>query len=237
MFYDLVYVVVIARTAHTLAENVSWTTVGEFAVIFGLIWIAWWNETLYYELHGREDGRTRTFVFVQMLLLALLAVFAADASGEGRRWFALLYTAFLMVVTWLWYTVRRQDSEEYNTATSRFLRGMIASIAVIAGSAFLPEQARIWVWAGFIVAWMGGALVLAHMSASALDIGVASTDSIAERFSLFIIIVLGEVVVGAVVRNLKLGAQRLSHRYRHDRTDDRIRFLVDLLRFRRSAAA
>ena len=35
-----------------------------------------------YELHGREDGRTRSFVFVQMLLLALLAVFIADAAGE-----------------------------------------------------------------------------------------------------------------------------------------------------------
>jgi low temperature requirement protein LtrA len=198
LFYDLVYVVVIARLAHTLAEDVSWRAVGEFAVVFGLIWIAWWNGTLYYELHGREDGRTRTFVFVQMLLLALLAVFAADASGEGGRWFALVYTAFLMVVTWLWYTVRRQDSEEYNTVTSRFLSLMMISIAVIAGSAFLPEQARIWVWAGFVVAWVGGALVLARILASALDIGVTSTESMAERFALFIIIVLGEVVVGAV---------------------------------------
>ena len=31
----------------------------EFAIVFGVIWVAWANGTLYYELHGREDGRTR----------------------------------------------------------------------------------------------------------------------------------------------------------------------------------
>ena len=37
LFYDLVYVVVIARAAHTLAEHVSWRGAADFAVVFGLI--------------------------------------------------------------------------------------------------------------------------------------------------------------------------------------------------------
>lgn len=64
LFYDLTYVVVIARAAHHLAEHVSWRGAAEFAVVFGLIWIAWLSGTLYCELHGREDGRTRAFVFL-----------------------------------------------------------------------------------------------------------------------------------------------------------------------------
>ena len=82
LFYDLVYVVVIAQAAHTLAVDVSWGGVIDFTIVFGLIWIAWINGTLYYELHGREDSRTRFFVFVQMLLLALLAVYTGDAAGD-----------------------------------------------------------------------------------------------------------------------------------------------------------
>jgi low temperature requirement protein LtrA len=39
--------------------------------VFGLIWVAWMNGTLYHELHGREDGRSRLYVFLQMLLLAV----------------------------------------------------------------------------------------------------------------------------------------------------------------------
>ena len=92
-------------------------------------------------------------------------------------------------------------------------------------------------WAGFVVAWVGGALVLAHISASAFDMGVASTDSMAERFGLFMIIVLGEVVVGAVDGISSSERNGLIRRYRHDRTDDRIRLLVDLLRFCRSTTS
>lgn len=59
LFYDLVYVVVIARAAHHLARHLTWRGVGEFAVIFGMIWLAWLNGSVYHDLHGREDGRSR----------------------------------------------------------------------------------------------------------------------------------------------------------------------------------
>ena len=109
LFYDLVYVAVIAQAAHHLAEHVSVRGFAEFAVVFALIWIAWVNGSLYLELHGREDGRTRNIVFVQMGVLVLLAVFTADAATDSGRGFALVYATFLAVATWLWYTVRRQD--------------------------------------------------------------------------------------------------------------------------------
>jgi hypothetical protein len=52
--------------------------------VFSLIWIAWVNGSLYIETHGRNDGRTRIIVFTQMGVLALLAVFTADAAdGSG----------------------------------------------------------------------------------------------------------------------------------------------------------
>ena len=104
LFYDLVYVAVIVQAAHHLAEHVTVRGVAEFAVVFALIWIAWVNGSLYLELHGREDGRTRSVVFVQMGILVLLAVFTAEAAGDSGRGFALVYAAFLAVLTWLWYS-------------------------------------------------------------------------------------------------------------------------------------
>lgn len=47
LFYDLVYVVVISQAAHHLAGEVTWAGVGRFAVVFGLIWLAWINEAVY----------------------------------------------------------------------------------------------------------------------------------------------------------------------------------------------
>src|SRR6266851_7122341 len=82
LFYDLVYVAVIGQASHQLAEHISVRGAVEFAIIFGLIWFAWINGSLYVELHGDEDGRTRNIVFVQMCILALLAVFTADAADR-----------------------------------------------------------------------------------------------------------------------------------------------------------
>ena len=198
LFYDLVYVVVIARAAHTLAVHVSWRGAAEFAVVFGLVWIAWVNGTMYHDLHGRQDGRTRTFVFVQMGLLTLLAVFIGEATGADGVPFALTYTAFLCVLTWLWYSVRRQDSDEYSSITGTYLTGMIASVVVIGASAALPDDARLMVWAIFVVAWVAGGIALQRFQIEGTDLGLTPTDSLIERFGLFTIIVLGEVVVGAV---------------------------------------
>ena len=196
LFYDLVYVVVISRTAHQLATDVSWRGVFEFAAVFGLVWIAWMNGTLYYELHGREDGRTRVFVFVQMLLLALLAVYASGASSEDGSGFAIVYILFLAVLTWLWYSVRRLDTEQYMVATARFLWGMIITIATMGLSIFLALEARVIVWAVLVVFWVVGGLILAR--APGMESALPVTDSLVERYGLFVIIVLGEVVVGVV---------------------------------------
>lgn len=199
LFYDLTYVVVIARAAHHLAGHVSWRGALEFAVVFGLIWFAWLNGTIYYDLHGREDGRTRAFVFLQMLILAVLAVFTGDALGENGTEFAWTYVAYLIVLTWLWYSVRRVDSEEYAPVTARYLTGMVASIVVVGLSSVLSEDARLVVWGGFVIVWMVMSVAIGRgVRTGTLASGAATTDSTVERFGLFTIIVLGEVIVGVV---------------------------------------
>ena len=194
LFYDLVYVVVIAQATHTLADDPTWQTGGQFVVIFSLIWIAWLNGTLYYDLHGREDVRTRFFVFVQMGLLALLAVFAGHAADETGSEFAIVYTLYLVVLAYLWWTVRRVDSAEYNRLTGQYLVTNAVAIVVMATSIFLDDQARVTLWTVFVVGYLLAAVAINARSDILADI----TDSTVERFGLFTIIVLGEVVVGVV---------------------------------------
>lgn len=196
LFYDLTYVVVIGRAAHQLAGDVTWRGVFHFAVVFGLVWIAWMNGTLYYELHGREDGRTRVFVFIQMLILALLAVYAGDASGDDGSGFAIVYVLFLTVLTWLWYSVRRRDREEYMATTGRFLWAMVITIVTMAISVLIPGEERVIIWTVLVLFWVVGGLVLA--GAPGMDSALPVTESLVERYGLLVIIVLGEVVVGVV---------------------------------------
>ena len=150
LFYDLVYVAVLGQAAHHLAEHVSIRGLAEFAVVFALIWIAWINGTLYLELHGREDGRTRSIVFLQMGILVLLAVFTADAASGGWG-FAVVYATYQVFQTGLWYSIWRQDRRdhpEFVPTTAGYVVGMGVSATVIGASALLPATPRLLVWAG-----------------------------------------------------------------------------------------
>ena len=195
LFYDLVFVVLIAQIAHTLAGDVSWTGVRDFVLVFTLIWVAWANGSMYHELHGGEDGRSRSYIFTQMSLLVLLSVFAGHATtdaGDGRG-FAVVYTLLLVVIGWQWFDVRRQDTPEMRPLATGYVLGLGPVAAVMAASALVDSNdTRLILWLVALVANLTGALVQGPRFGDALRV----TESMAERFGLFIIIVLGEVVVG-----------------------------------------
>jgi low temperature requirement protein LtrA len=198
LFYDLVYVVVISQATRHLAGDVTWAGVGRFAVVFGLIWLAWINGAVYHDLHGRAEGRTRTYVFLQMGVLALLAVFTGEATAGDGPAFAAVYSTYLFVLGWLWYSVRRQDDPAFHPATTPYIAGVIVSAAVVGASALLPDGPRLAAWALVVVGWLAGITVLDWRSGATRDTSINASDSMIERFDLFTIIVLGEVLVGVV---------------------------------------
>ena len=200
LFYDLVYVAVIGQASSHLAENVSLEAFAEFAVVFTMIWFAWFNGSLYIELHGREDGRTRLLVFFQMGILALLAVFTADADGGTGAQFAIVYAVFLAFMGFEWYGIReldRVERPEFMQITAFYVGGMALSTVAIAVTAVLPHDVRVAAWALFVAAWLGG-MLLGSRSQNRVTTGILPTESLVERFGLFTIIVLGEVVLGVV---------------------------------------
>jgi low temperature requirement protein LtrA len=198
LFSDLVYVVVVARAAHHLAEHVDWGGVRDFVILFGFIWLAWFNGTFWHELHAREDGRSRLYIFGQMGLLALLAVFANDAFGADGTAFAITYTILFLLFTWQWYLVHRVDTDpRYRPTTIRYLAGMVAAVVAMAASAFVPEPVRAALWALVVIGWVIGGFALVDWDHTE-GFGEGVTGSLVERIGLFTIIVLGEVVVGVV---------------------------------------
>jgi low temperature requirement protein LtrA len=197
LFYDLVYVVLVGQIAHTLADDVSWSGVLDFAVVFGLIWIAWFNGTQFHELHGREDGRNRAFIFLQMGILTVLAVFTGHAASTDGEQFAFIYAVLLAVLLWQWASVYRTDAAVYRPGAFRYLVGLVVSIAAVLASSGMEDTARLAVWAAVVVGSI--ALVVFYLLRTPDDsLGIRATDSMAERYGLFIIIVLGEVVLGVV---------------------------------------
>ncbi len=203
LFYDLVYVLLIAEVAHHLATHVDATGVFESTFLFVLVWLAWLNGTLYHELHGSNDIRTRIFTFAQMFTVAAMAVFAHNAFGEGARGFALSFAAYQLILTYLWWRTGVHDPD-HRPLSGPYSLTFLVSALLFAGSTLVEDDVRIWMWGVGLFLSVTAPLLLfvvrgRYPAAQAqIERSMKITPSAVERFDLFTIIVLGEVIVGVV---------------------------------------
>ena len=203
LFYDLVYVVLVAELAHAMAADVSLGSIGRFAFLFVIVWWAWFNGSIYHDLHGNNDIRTRIFTFLQMGCVAAMAVFAHNAMGEGSAGFAFSYAAFTLILMFLWWRTGVYDPDHRPLSRPYVVGYFLASLLLI-GSVFVAESIRFYLWGIAIFSTMLLPLVTFNMGRNDPDIQAQialsrkPSPSLVERFGLFTIIVLGEVIVGAV---------------------------------------
>jgi low temperature requirement protein LtrA len=198
LFYDLAVVVLVAQAAHHLAGHLTWDGLGEFVVVFTLVWIAWTNGSLHHELHGHEDARARSTFLLQILVLVAMGAFIPEAGGARGAAFAVASGVLFAILAVLWLLAARGDRPEYRRASRLFVTGTAASAILLVGTAFLPSAARMPAWGVLDVAYLAGfaAVLLGAIPAHTATLTV--TDALVERFGLLIIIVLGEIVTGVV---------------------------------------
>ena len=201
LFYDLIYVVLIARVAEYLHGAITGEKLATFVILFGLLWIGWYNGTLLHDAHGRPDMRNRALTFVQMFAIAAMAVFAPTADADGGTGFAVSYVGFLILLTAQWAAVTNTERDDplYGPIARRYTRMMALMTVWTAASIFVSPSARLWMWAVFVAQFVIGMVIMALRTAPDPAAGEAmGSESLLERFGLFVIIVLGEVVAGVV---------------------------------------
>ncbi|SOD90149.1 low temperature requirement protein A [Streptomyces sp. Ag109_G2-15] len=198
LFYDLVVVVLVAQAAHHLAAHLTWHGLGEFAAVFALVWIAWFNGSLHHELHGYEDARGRSMFLLQILVLVPLGAFIPEAGGARGVAFAVDAGVLFAVLAVLWRLAARGDSPEFRRPSRMFVTGTAFCAVVLAASAALPAGARVVTWGLLAVAYLAGFAVMIGTATPVQAAALTVTDALTERFGLFIIIVLGETVTGVV---------------------------------------
>jgi low temperature requirement protein LtrA len=198
LFYDLAVVVLVAQAAHRLAGHLTWPGIGEFTVVFTLVWIAWVNGSLHHELHGHEDARARSTFLLQILVLAAMGAFIPQAGGVRGAAFAVAAAVLFAVLAVLWLLAARGDSPEYRLPSRLFVTGTAAFAVLVAGTAFLPASARIPAWGLLDAAYLAGFAAVVLVAGPAQSAELIVTDALTERFGAFIIIVLGETLTGVV---------------------------------------
>ena len=198
LFYDLAVVVLVAQDARHLALHLSWRGLGEFAVVFTLVWIAWLNGSLHHELHGREDARARSTFLLQILVLAAMGAFIPEAAGRRGAAFAIAACVLFAILTALWLLAARGDRPDYRRSSRLFVTGTAACAVLLAGTAFLPASARIPAWGVLDAAYLAGFAAVLLTATPAVATSLTITNALIERFGLLIIIVLGEILTGVV---------------------------------------
>jgi low temperature requirement protein LtrA len=98
----------------------------------------------------------------------------------------------------LWLLAARGDRPEYRRPSRLFVGGTAICAVLLACTALLPASARVPAWGLIDVAYLAGFSAILVMTDPAETPGLIITDSLTERFSAFIIIVLGETLTGVV---------------------------------------
>jgi low temperature requirement protein LtrA len=194
LFYDLVFVVVIAELAHSLAGHISPSGVVGFVLLFIPVWWVWIGGTYYNERFATDDLSNRVFTFLQILPVAALAVFAHDGLGETSTGFALSYAAarILLIILWLrggWH------ARIFRPVSNRYAIGFSISALLFVISVFVPPPARFVLWGIGLIIDIVTPITTLNIQAKLPRL---STSRLPERFGLFVIIVLGESIVGVV---------------------------------------
>lgn len=208
LFYDLVYVIAIARITHHLSLHISISSFLEYVSLFVLIFWGWLNGSLYHDLHGNEGLRTRLMTLWQMMIIAALAI-TIDHS-EGGQYFNITIVLMIMqlYITYIWWSVGFYDPSHRRYSRPYMILFLFSF--VLMGLSFIVSHEWLKVLVPLVIICNYIPPFIAHrlLRRSSLDLNLSS--SMSERLGLFTIIVFGEVVLGVVNGISKLNAANFS---------------------------
>ena len=196
LFYDLVYVIAIARITHHLSHHISINDFLEYASLFILIFWGWLNGSLYHDLHGNEGLRTRLMTLWQMMIIAAFAI-TIDQSGIKRTDnITIVFMIMQFYITYMWWSIGIYDKEHrrYNLP---FTILFLISLALM-GLSLAVSHEWLKMLVPLIMICNYSPPFIAHrlLRRDSLDLNLSS--SMSERLGLFTIIVFGELVFGVV---------------------------------------
>lgn len=196
LFYDLVYVIVISRITHYLAQNPGLEGLMDYGLLFIMIFWGWLNGSLYYDLHGTLGIRTRLMMLWQMMAVAALAVaLNSSATLFGTKIISALI--FLQLyITYLWWSVGIYD-KNHRKLNVPYTVSYLAALALIVSTQFIPPH---YIKVVFGVSLLFNFLpsFLSPLWAGKKNSNLTLSSGMVERLGLLIIIVFGEAILGVI---------------------------------------
>jgi low temperature requirement protein LtrA len=195
LFFDLCFVVAVAAVAATLHHDLAHghlAGVGGYAMVFFAIWWAWVNYSWFASAYDTDDIIFRLLTFVVMTGVLVLAAGAPRAAAQHDFWVVVIgYLIMRVAMIPLWLRVAREHPEVRRTALRYAGAVAVIQLLWVLRTIFLAHGPAAWV--SFLV--LAGLEMLAPWWAERTETTPWHRHHIAERYELFTIIVLGEVIL------------------------------------------
>jgi low temperature requirement protein LtrA len=189
LFFDLVFVGAVGALAGALQDHPTLGTLARFALIFTPVWWLWIQLTFYADRHESDDTVYRGAFLVAMLLCAGLAASAPQALAGDTAGFVVAFAAIRSLQLVL-YARARRHLPVTRRLYGRYLVFFGAGGALWLASLAVAPPLRYAFWGAGLLADAVGALAMLSPRRQV----PLNSSHLADRFKIFVLIVLGESV-------------------------------------------
>jgi low temperature requirement protein LtrA len=205
LLWDLVFVFAITQVTALLSHDLTWTGLGHSLLVLALVWWAWSAFVWAANVADPDSSALRAILLLGMLLIFVAGLALPHAFGEDATLFAVTYAAVRLLHLALYAHTSREGNASW-AAISGFAVTVLIGMALLIAGSFLDTgwQAALWTLAAAID--YAGPAWLTRERLRGLQ--YVAVSHFAERYSLFVIICLGEsiVAIGVGASGLNLDA-------------------------------
>jgi low temperature requirement protein LtrA len=187
LFFDLVFVFALTQVTQLMSKHPTWTGLGQGMLVLAALWWAWGAYAWLTNYIATEADRERLLMFAVMAAFLVAALAVPESFGENALLFAVAYA----VARWLHIFIFAEANDDLDTgeAIRRLARTALPAPALLIGASFLDGTAQALAWVVALAIDFGGPFVFGVRGFR------VSPGHFAERFSLIVIIALGESIV------------------------------------------
>ena len=210
LFFDLVFVFAVTQLSHILIHEQTGVALLHTVMLTMVVWFAWVYTTWAMSWLDPERAPVGALLFVMMALGLLIAATIPEAFGDLALPFALALVAFSLVRSIFAVIAFRRTHPGHSINFVRISLWHAGTGALWIVGALVAQDARLWVWlAALVIDYIGprARFWVPGLGRSPVSTWNVSGEHMAERVSLFVIIVLGEsiVVTGSTFAEVGIG--------------------------------
>jgi len=198
-----VFVFAVTQVSTLLARDLTWSGLGRAILVMALVWWAWSAFVWAANADDPTSGTLRAVLLFGALLIFIAALALPSAYGDGAVVFAVAYTIVRLLHLALYADVSHRGHAAFR-AIAGFSVTVIVGMALLIAGALLKGAWLVALWTLAAAIDYAGPGLLTRRQLHGLQ--QVAVEHFAERYSLFVIICLGESVVaiglGAEVRHL-----------------------------------